>query len=47
VQLQTLDFGVCLGFRREGPDRAGADGVREDGRVRAAHPAGAAQQPPG
>jgi hypothetical protein len=31
----------------EGPDHAGADRVREDGHIHAAHSAEAAEQPPG
>jgi hypothetical protein len=36
---------IRFGFLREGPYRTGADGVGEDGRLRAAYPAGAAQEP--
>lgn len=33
--------------RQRGPDHAGADRVREDGHIHAAHSAEAAEQPPG
>jgi len=42
LQALLIRFGFAP---REGPDRARADGVGEDGRVRAAHPAGAAREP--